>query len=165
MRLFPALTEEFTSPLPPAELLRRVQHSVQQTHAFTGSVAAADFTISRVIDYRNSMLPRINGQVMARPAGGGHLRLRHSLHPFVLAFGALWLGVVGSVVAAMALAWAQGGFRTDVQGSFWPSLIPVGMLAVGLLLFTVPFWLEVRRSRPLLMELLQLTPVANKIGS
>ncbi|MBF9221263.1 hypothetical protein [Hymenobacter ruricola] len=164
MRFFPALTEVFTSPLPPAELLRRVQDSVQQARAFTGRVAAQEFTISRVIDYRNSMLPRIKGEVAAGPAGGSRVRLQHSLHPAVLAFAALWLGVVGSVVAAMGLALAHGDFRTDVEGPVGPALIPVGMLVVGLLLFTVPFWAEVRQSRPLLIELLQLAPVAEEAG-
>ena len=164
MRLFPALTEEFISPLPPAEMLRRVQNSVQQTKAFTGSVAVNEFTINRVIDYRNSMLPRINGQVTAGSAGGSRLRLQHSLHPFLLAFAALWLGGVGSVVLTMSLAWAQGGFRIGAKGLTGPDLIPVGMLGLGLLLFTVPFWLEVRQSRPLLIELLQLESVKEEAG-
>jgi hypothetical protein len=30
------------------------------------------------------------------------------------------------------------------------------MLVFGLLFFTVPFWLEVRKSRPLLVDLLEL---------
>ena len=102
MRFFPALTEEFTSPLPPAELLRHMQASVQQAREFSGSVTGNQFTISRVIDYRNSMLPRISGEVVAGPLEGSRLRLRHQLHPFVLAFGAMWLGIVGSVVGGMA---------------------------------------------------------------
>ena len=165
MRFFPALTEEFTSPLPPAELLRHVQASVQQAREFSGRVAGSQFTISRVIDYRNSMLPRISGEVFAGPMGGSRLRLRHQLHPFVLAFGAMWLGIVGSVVGGMGLTLVQGAFRTVGEGSVWPSLIPVGMLVVGLLLFTVPFWAEVLQSRPRLIELLRLAPVAPPQGT
>jgi hypothetical protein len=33
------------------------------------------------------------------------------------------------------------------------------MFVVGLLLFTVPFWAEVRQSRPRLIALLRLVPV------
>jgi len=88
------------------------------------------------------------------------LRLRHQLHPLVLAFGDMWLGIVSSVVGGMGLTLVQGAFRTVGEGSVWPSLILVGMLAVGLLLFTVPFWAEVRQSRPRLIELLRLAPTA-----
>ncbi|GAB3637356.1 hypothetical protein GCM10027422_29460 [Hymenobacter arcticus] len=158
MRFFPALTEDFTSPLPPAELLRQVQNSVQQKREFSGSITGNQFTISRVIDYRNSMLPRIRGEVAARPTGGSYLRLAHSLHPFTLAFGALWLGGVGSVVAAMGQGLLQGSLRANVGSLAWPDLIPVGMFAVGLLLFTLPFWAEVRQSRPRLVALLHLQP-------
>jgi hypothetical protein len=165
MRFFPALTEEFTSPLPPAELLRRLQAQVQQGRAFTGIVAASSFTISRVAEYRNSMLPRIRGAVAAGPAGGSRLRLQHSLHPAVLAFAALWLGGVGSVVAAMGLALGQATFRADQPALTWPDLIPVGMFVLGLLLFTVPFWVEVQQSRPRLIELLLLVPVPPQAGS
>lgn len=165
MRFFPALTEDFTSPLPPAELLRHVQASVQQAREFSGSVAGNQFTISRVIDYRNSMLPRISGEVVTGPLGGSRLRLLHQLHPLVLAFGAVWLGIVGSVVGGMGLALVQGSFRTVGEGSVWPSLIPVGMLVVGLLLFTLPFWAEVRQSRPRLIELLRLAPTAPPQGT
>lgn len=95
MRFSPALTEEFTSPPPPAELLRRLQAEVQPGRAFRGRVADNSFTLSRVIDYRNSMLPRIKGQVAAGPGGGSRLRLQHGLHLVLLALAALWLGGVG----------------------------------------------------------------------
>ena len=67
MRFFPSLTENFTSPLPPAELLGHVQDCVQQARDFSGRVTGNQFTISRVIAYRNSILPRISGAVMAGP--------------------------------------------------------------------------------------------------
>lgn len=160
MRFFPALPEEFTSPLPPAELLRRVQEAVLLRRDFTGTVTDNQFTISRIINYRNSMLPRIEGWVTAGPGGGSYLRLRHQLHPFVLAFGALWLGGVGSVIGSMGLAMLRGSFQANVGHLTWPDLIPLGMFAVGALLFTVPFWAEVRQSRPRLIELLRLELVA-----
>ncbi|WP_223649425.1 hypothetical protein [Hymenobacter psoromatis] len=156
MRLYSSLTEEFTSPLPPAELLRRVRDSVQQRRDFTGRVGTTGFAVEQIINYRNSFLPRIEGWVAVGLAGGSRLRLRHRLSPFVLVFGVLWLGVVGSVAAAMGLDLVQGNFRTNLGEFGWPALIPVGMLLVGLLLFTVPFWAEVRQSRPLLVAQLQL---------
>lgn len=169
-RLFPALTEEFYSPLAPAELLGRVQgllaaptvwtwrnafKTETPTAPFRGAVQGSGFTMQRIIDYRNSMLPRISGAVRPAPGRPGSvLELKHQLHPFVLAFAAVWLMGVGSAALATLGAGIGGG------GLDWPSLIPVGMLVVGLALFTVPFWLEVGKSRPLLIDRLALHPLA-----
>jgi hypothetical protein len=38
------------------------------------------------------------------------------------------------------------------------------MFGVGLLLFTVPFWAEVRQSRPRLIALLRLVPVEEALA-
>lgn len=159
MRFFPALTEEFTSPLPPPELLRRLRDDMQTGRAFTGTAGPTGFTISRVIDYRNSMLPRIEGWVVAGAAGGSRLRLQHRLTTFTLVFGVVWLLVVGSVVLGMLPLLAEvvrAGRWREISG---PDFIPVGMLLFGILLLTVPFWLEVRQSRPRLIELLHLQAV------
>jgi hypothetical protein len=39
------------------------------------------------------------------------------------------------------------------------------MFALGLELFTLPFWAEVRQSRPWLIELLQLVPAPPQHGN
>jgi hypothetical protein len=164
MRFFPALTEEFTSPLPPAELLRHVQASVQQAREFSGRVAGSQFTISRVIDYRNS-LPQLDAAPHQRRgscrANGGQPLAPAA--PAAPVRAGIWGHVArhrGQCGRRNGLTLVQGAFRTVGEGSVWPSLILVGMLAVGLLLFTVPFWAEVRQSRPRLIELLRLAPTA-----
>lgn len=168
MRFFPRLTEEFHSPLPPAELLRLVQANTappltwhgmwagQPTAHFRGRVGGEGFDISRIISGRNSMLPRIEAWVSAGRTGGSQLRLRHSLPPFTLGFAAVWLLGVGSVAVAALGAGLTGQGKAGLEGPFGVALAPLGMLAFGLLLFTVPFWLEVAKSRPLLLTLLQL---------
>ena len=160
MRFFPYLSEEFTSPLPPAELLRLVQAKVQAARIFRGTVGPASFTISRVIRYRNSMLPRIEGRVAAGPAGGGRLRLQHSLHPFALVFGVVWLYIVGRITVSILPMLSQALAAGQWRALLGPDLIPLGMLAFGVLLLTLPFWAEVRQSRPRLIKLLQLYPAA-----
>ncbi len=84
-----------------------------------------------------------------KPAGG-----RRRWYPHLWHLGRCGWGV-GSVAAAIGLTLAQGSLRTNLGGPGWPALIPVGMLAFGLL-FTVPFWAEVRHLRSLLLALLQL---------
>lgn len=160
--LKPFSTEQFGSRLPPAEVLRRVQASlapppgsqaaaVAGDHAkpFKGTVGLAAFELRRVIDYRNDMLPLISGTV-ASAGRGSAVQLRHQLHPLVLVFGALWLLIVGGVAASIAqLWWSSGKFDQNY-------LIPFGMFFFGVILLLVPFWLEVRKSRALLQQLLEL---------
>lgn len=161
--LEPSLTEQFRSRLAPAEVLRRVQANLappperkwleffpkQPVEPFRGTVGPAAFEITRVIDYRNDMLPRIRGWV--RAAGrGSEVQLQHQLQPVVVAFGSVWLFIVGFVALGMAQLW----FSTGEFSRFY--LIPFGMLTFGICLLTVPFWLEVRKSRSLLIQLLEL---------
>jgi hypothetical protein len=99
------------------------------------------------------MRPQITGWVEpALASRGSSVRLRHRLDPFTLVFGAVWLAGVGLAALLVSASWIETGRFTP------PFLIPFGMLAFGLLLFTIPFWLEVDKSLPLLVELLQLTP-------
>jgi|GEM_PF-3115001 len=161
MRFFPSLTEYFTSPLPPAELLERVRVACSPTSPpaslpgpFQGTVFANSFTLRRVISYRNDVRPEITGTVEPNPASGGsRLRLRHRLPPLVLVFAAIWLLFISfaALVVGSAALEAKAGLDPNL-------LIPVGMLLFGVLFFTLPFWSEVQESRPLLVQLLALEP-------
>ena len=168
MPFFPDLTEQFHSPLAPAEALAALRVQVAPPvarswaawaaeaftgplQAFRGQVGADGFALQRVINYRNDLLPRITGRVVPGPAGvGSTVTLRHQLAPFVRGFAILWLGVVSCVALATAPAWWQSRVFDPA------ALIPLGMLAFGVAFFTGPFWLEVRQSRPLLLALLRL---------
>ncbi|MGI4874440.1 MAG: hypothetical protein ACRYFX_25065 [Janthinobacterium lividum] len=165
--LKPSLTEQFRTRLPPAEVLRRMQASIARpvkpkwiefstqlpAEPFKGTVSANGFELQRIIDYRNSMVPRITGQVVPAPSGGSLVYLSHQLHPFTLVFACIWLFVVGSI----SLAVVQNWFSSREIGL--ADLIPLGMLVFGVCLFTIPFWLEVRQSRPQLLKLLELQEV------
>lgn len=167
MPIFPWLTEEFYSPLAPAEVLRRVQGQTQAaptwrsffrrraSAAFQGTVGADSFTLKRTPKHRNDMRPQIAGWVEpALASHGSRVRLRHRLAPSTLVFAAVWLSFVCLGVLIVSTAWLD-------TGKFEPGfLIPFAMLAFGLIFFTVPFWLEVDNSRTLLVELLQLELVA-----
>lgn len=168
MRIFPSLTEAFYSPLAPAEVLRRVQSQTAEPPtwrglfagstptAFQGRVNSDSFVLKRVINYRNDMRPQITGWVEpALASRGSSVRLRHHLDPVTMVFAAVWLTAVCFAVLIVSTSWLHTGHFAP------PFLIPFGMLVFGLLLFTLPFWFEVDKSRPLLVELLQLTPVTS----
>ena len=165
MLLIPWLTEEFTSPLAPGELLARLQAKVapdptwreafssrKPDALFTGTVAAGSFSLHRVIGYRNSTLPQIQGWVTPAARGAGsHLRLRHRVHPLAVAFGGLF---VTSLVAQGILPLMWHWLRSREFNLF--HLVPFGMLAFVLVVYNVPFRLEMAQSRPLLVRLLEL---------
>ncbi|MCB2377214.1 hypothetical protein LGH70_06445 [Hymenobacter sp. BT635] len=163
MQLFPWITEQFYSALPSNQVIDQVQanlpgpftwHSLFAAKAsalFRGEVKANTFTLRRTISYQNSWLPQITGWVEPdTDAEGSIVILRHRVRPAVLTFGAVWfLGVVLAAIRPFWLTLATGIFAAEL-------LIPLGMLTFGLVLFTGPFWLEVRKSRHLLINLLQL---------
>ena len=171
MLLIPWLTEEFTSPLAPPELLECLQANVapnptlldafsrrKSAALFTGTVTADAFNLHRVIGYRNSMLPQIHGWVMSAASGtGSQVRLRHRVHPFSLAFGALFVTVlVFQILLPLIWHWLH-------KPKFDPFyLVPFGMLAFMLALYNIPFRLEMAQSRPLLVRLLQLQEAAKE---
>ena len=159
MRVFPFLAEDFTSPLPPAELLRCVHDAVQAKREFRGTVGESGFTIRRVGDNR-SMPPRITGRVAAGPVGGSRLHLTHALHPFTLVFSAVWLLGAGGLAVGVAPILINGFRAVGWRELASPNCIPLGMLAFGVLLLLGSFWLEVHQSRPRLLALLHLQAAA-----
>ncbi|MBO0358146.1 hypothetical protein J0X19_09340 [Hymenobacter sp. BT186] len=163
MRLYPDITEQFYSPFAPTETLQRIEANLAPSFSwrdlfksrspapFQGAVHFDSFEIQRVISYRNSWLPQIKGRVkLAQDGQGSIVTVRHKLHLFVLVFSSIWLlGVGVATISALWSCWATGIFT-------FAKLIPMLMLSFGLTLFTVPFWLEVRQSRPLLIRILEL---------
>ena len=122
---------------------------------FRGSVDSNSFVMRRVLDYRNDMQPQIMGFV--QPAAGqmgSVLQLEHRMSPFALVIGAIWLTFAGLLTPLGLIALMLAPFTLL-------ALLPLGMLVFGLVFFTVPFWLEVRKSRPLLIALLELKGIVN----
>ncbi|HEX8494010.1 MAG TPA: hypothetical protein VF658_14285 [Pyrinomonadaceae bacterium] len=109
---------------------------------FEGSVTPQDFKISRIIHYRNSFLPIINGQFVKTPLGT-RLTVRMTLHPFVIAFLILWSGVIG-LSFVMALRESDGKAAAPFM---------LGMLAFVYLLTTGAFKWEARKARRRFMQL------------
>ncbi len=163
--LFRGLLKNIRSPLPPAELLSCIRGAIlpplgwrdffkaQPDLPFRGRAGVKDFEISRVITGRNAMLPQITGWVEPEYPTGSRLRLRHRLNPLALGLATLWLCLVSMSALGITAFWLV---VKHFSSSF---LIPVEILLFGTVLFTVPFWLEVRKSRPLLIKLLKLEPL------
>lgn len=129
--------------------------------AFQGEVRPDGFKISRIIHYRNSFLPTVNGRFEPSSVGT-RVAVTMTLHPSVIAFGVLWFGMVGLFGGAFLLA-------ALTARQFDPAmLIPVGMFVFGYLLFTLSFKWEARKARATLIELFTeqaspSTPLLNRL--
>ena len=85
---------------------------------------------------------------------GSVLQLEHRMCPFALVIGAIWLTFAGLLTPLGLIALMLAPFTLL-------ALLPLGMLVFGVVFFTVPFWMEVRKSRPLLIALLELKGMVN----
>lgn len=121
---------------------------------YEGSISGNQFIISRIIDYRNSFLPVIKGQISEKP---GQVHIQINMRPFtgVLIFFTFWIGIV-SIVCLAIIVVAIVQFRQILESGVTPgALIPFGMLIFGILLVTIGFKSESRDSKEFLRELLE----------
>ena len=115
---------------------------------FHGECSGDGFTLWRIITYRNSFLPIIEGRIT--PAiSGCRVAVTMRLHRFVAAFMIFWLGFVG-VSLVFFVTVALNGSMELIPGV----LVPLGMLVFGIALTSGAFWWEVKKTRPLIQALL-----------
>jgi hypothetical protein len=116
---------------------------------FRGKVSPESFTISRVINYRNSFIPEISGEVTTFL---GKTQVNIRMRPFisVLVFMCFWLGGVALGCVMMLIS----GIGARDSSSFF-TLIPFAMFIFGSLLFVSAFRYEVGKAKKLLAELLE----------
>ncbi|MGC4006343.1 MAG: hypothetical protein QM811_25770 [Pirellulales bacterium] len=118
---------------------------------FQGYVEPDEFAFSRVIEYRNSFLPRITGRIVAR-ANGTTLDVRVAMHPFVTVFLIVWLsGVTIAFLVTCVVA-------VQRHETAWTMLIPLGMLLFGYGLAMGGFWSEARGTPRTIQAILNDAP-------
>jgi hypothetical protein len=114
---------------------------------YQGQIGEHSFKISRIISYRNSFLPQIEGRI--QPHGrGSQIEIEMKLHSIVIIFMCVWLSLVGQ----FALMFLVVLFQEDFEPAF---LIPVGMFLFGLALPRIGFSIEANGSKNFLLELFQ----------
>ncbi|HYX72204.1 MAG TPA: hypothetical protein VE732_05495 [Nitrososphaera sp.] len=120
----------------------------RRTEKFEGEVSETGFKISRIIRYRNSFLPIVQGQ-FTPSVKGMRIEVRMRLHMAVLIFSILWLSFFGAVaVAFISQIISTGKFE---GGMF----IPFGMLLFYYLLVTISFGVEANKASKLLWDIFE----------
>jgi hypothetical protein len=91
------------------------------TRQYEGQINGQMFNIKRIIGYRNSFLPRINGTI-EKNYDGTTIKVKMQLHILIVVFLCVWCGGFG--LAGIAIL--TQAFRSSEFNAM--TLIPVGML-------------------------------------
>ncbi|AFZ18948.1 WD40 repeat domain-containing protein [Allocoleopsis franciscana] len=142
------------------EAPKPIRWSFSRNHAlYEGTINSSGFKINRIIHYRNSFIPNIQGRF--EPSSDGTLiRVTLKLHPFVTAFLVFWYLVWYSATIPLFLFGALSG-DVDVI----TALQFVGMPIVLLFVFWCTFWYEANRSRRELAQIILEEPLGQTISS
>jgi hypothetical protein len=132
----------------------RFSFNNKRTKPYEGEVIGTSFKINRIINYRNSFLPVIIGEISSR-LDKTEISVRMRPVIAVLIFMSFWLGVVGLVCLGILIA-AIAQFIQLLQHGFSPMiLIPFIMFAFGYTLITFGYRIEAQKSKDFLKTLLE----------
>jgi hypothetical protein len=132
------------SPLDVKELTRRLEL------AFDGTIADGRFSVMRRVRGRNSFRSLVDGRI--RPeSSGSRLDARLRLHPLILAIGAVFALVAGTLAAIASP-------EIPVIGGGSPLLARVVAMAAVALLFALLGSIEARTSTRLLRKVAEAMP-------
>jgi hypothetical protein len=152
--LWPYQKLVFKSPLSREEITRRLTREVsdrqwsvglfeKRRELFEGTISDEGFKISRIIRYRNSFRPVIQGQ-FSPSVKGMRVEVTLRLHGAMLAFSIVWLSIVGMGLAA-------GAARVLSTGQVGAQMLgPLAALVFFYLLVTLGFGFEARKASKLL---------------
>jgi hypothetical protein len=112
----------------------------EATKPYEGRINDLTFDITRIITYKNSFLPRING-VIHHEYNGTTITVKMRLHSFVVVFIFIWCGGVGlGCIAVLKTLLADNKFHPA-------SIIPFGMLIFLYALTMAAFKYESKKSK------------------
>jgi hypothetical protein len=162
MKYLPFENITYRSILDQQEVLKRIEEIIEPPKTlslsdifgnndhrpYKGSTTGNSFSMTRIINYKNSFLPRIIG-VIEEDHSGTRINVKMRLHKIVFAFMLLWLGVAGIVcLGVFATMFGDQDFAPQ-------SLIPFAMFLFGYALVTGGFKYESIKSRKYLAELFE----------
>jgi|SRR5688572_7925814 len=127
------------------------------TKPYQGSIVGSHFEISRIIGYRNSMLPVIEGDIQSESSGCS-VYITMQPQVLIILFTIFWLGGSGLLLfgALVSLVWSLIQPRI-IDPSL--VLIPGGLFVFGYVLFVGGFKFESIQSKKFLRELFEAKEV------
>ncbi len=122
--------------------------SNQEHKAYEGTINENDFKINRIIGYRNSFLPRIEGEIEEINNENQNFTLIHlkmRLHTFVIVFIIIWLSFVFLGGLFMIFLTSMETENQDVLGL--ASIVPFLMIIILPVVITLAFHYEGNKSK------------------
>ncbi len=149
MNLLPVRVVPLASDLPPGALADLLRGVVGDGPAapFTGAVAADGFVITRINEFRSTVMPLVRGRLIAKAGGGTGVLLRLRPPGTVIVFMVIWLAFLAAVAAVIVAAHAR-----DAGRSLLWLLAPAGLGALCWLLMTGVFAADARWAVEHLLE-------------
>ena len=149
MNLLPVRVVPLVSDLPPAGLAGLLRGLVGEGPAapFAGAVTADGFVITRMKEFRSTVMPHLRGSFVAKPSGGTGVLLRLRPPGVVIAFMGIWLAFLAAVAAIIVAAHAR-----DASRSLLVLLAPAGLGAFSWFLMTAVFDADARWAVECLVE-------------
>ena len=114
---------------------------------FAGTIRADSFELRPVVGYRNSFVPLVEGSYRTG-IPGTRIDVRMRLLRPVAAFMVAWLSLAAFFVVIASIAAAHDPLRLGFVG------LALAFFSVGYVCMSVLFWLEARRTRARLEDLL-----------
>jgi len=141
MNLLPVRVVPLASDLPPAALgdLLRGIFSDGSAAPFTGAVGDDGFAITRMNEFRSTVMPLLRGRLIPKAGGGTGVTLRLRPPGTVIVFMGIWLAFLAAVAAIIVVAHAR-----DAGRSLLWLLAPAGLGALGWFLMTAVFTADAR---------------------
>lgn len=121
---------------------------IRSKKPYEGEINGLSFRMNRIINYRNSFLPRITG-VIEKEFDGLRINVKMRLHIFVLVFLCVWC--VGVGLGSLVFLTLAINHLVHVP----MALIPLGMLVFSYLLTMGAFKFESIKSKKYLQEILE----------
>ena len=153
MKFLPAENIIYKTRLKPKEIIKRLADSIEpaktfrfrlfgsnSAKAYEGQINGQAFEIKRIINYRNSFLPRITGSI-EQEYDGTTVKVKMRLHVLVLGFLCIWCCVVGFFCISIL------SFIVRSREFSLPTLIPFGMLLFAYVLTLASFKYESKKSK------------------
>ena len=157
MKLLPYDSWTIDSPLDLPELVAGMTQRIEPQKWFRGLTRGAllplqgkvdlqGFSASRIITYRNSFLPMLYGKFIPTQQGTT-ICIKMMLHPFVLAFLAVWFGMLG--------LFSLAGIAALVENGSWGFLGHIGIMGGFALLLTYgAFFAEAGKAKNLISQVI-----------
>lgn len=165
-KLLPIENYDFTTNLSIDEVYSRLSANIEPKQAnllsmlnekrskpYEGEISQNSFKINRIINYRNSFLPVIHGE-MSNYFGQTRIKIRMRPAAFVFIFMAFWLGLVAIGCIVILFSGFINIKEVLHSGFSLMLLVPFGIFLFGCMLPAMAFKPESRKAKRFLATLL-----------